>query len=135
MRTWRSSIGRRPVQRLRSVARTGDEAAYDALLQTSLTEKLPLMPGSLDAVISVGVFTFGHVGASPLANPGRVLRPGDTNTLSFGGDVFRDLGFSEALNLLVQRDGWCLTQVTEPLPLVREGAEEMPMRVWTWTVS
>lgn len=108
--------------------------AYDELLQASLTETLPLMPGSLDAVVSVGVFTFGHVGPSPLADLGQLLRPGGTITLSFRDDAFRDLGFSETVDHLVQRDGWRLTQVTEPRPLVHEGAEGVLMRVWTWTV-
>ncbi len=108
--------------------------AYDELLQASLAEALPLAPGSLDAVVSVGVFTFGHVSPEPLAALGGLLRPGGTITLSFRDDVFRDLGFAAAVAVLRESAGWSLLQCSEPAPLVTEHGEGVPMRVWTWRV-
>ncbi len=117
------------------LAKAALTGAYDELLQASLTEALPLAPGSLDAVVSVGVFTFGHVGPGPLAALGMLLRPGGTITLSFRDDVFRDLGFAASVEELSAAGQWALLRCSEPAALVTEHGEGVPMRVWTWRVG
>ena len=109
--------------------------AYDMLLQASLTDALPIPAGSIDAVVSVGVFTFGHVGPDPLAALGDLVRAGGTLTLSFRDDVFHGLGFAEAVSALESSGRWALAGCSEPAALVTEGGGGVPMRVWTWRMA
>ena len=109
--------------------------AYDELVQASLTEALPLRPASFDAVVSVGVFTYGHVPASALAALGPLLRDGGVVALTFRDDVYRDLGFSAAIEHLERHAGWSLLERGEPAPMVIEGGEGVDMRVWVWRVA
>lgn len=116
---------------LGKAAHTG---AYDLLLQASLTEPLPLAARSLDAVVSVGVFTFGHVGPAPLAALAVLVRPGGTLTLSFRDDVYSGLGFVDVVRRAEEAGTLALLHCSEPAPLVSEHGEGVPMRVWTWKV-
>ena len=109
--------------------------AYDMLLKASLTDALPIPAGSIDAVVSVGVFTFGHVGPAPLAALGDTVRSGGTLTLSFRDDVFHGLGFAEAVSALESSGRWALAGCSEPAALVTEGGGGVPMRVWTWRMA
>jgi predicted TPR repeat methyltransferase len=116
---------------LRQAAATG---AYDALLQASLTAALPLDPGSFDAVVSVGVFTYGHVPPTALAALGPLVREGGVITLTFRDDVFRDLGFDAATTALEAGGGWTLLERGEAAPMIAEGGVGVDMRVWSWRV-
>ncbi len=115
-----------------------DQAArrgvYDVLRQGSLLEPLPFGSGSFDAVVSVGVFTFGHVGAEALAALPRVVRSGGFVTMTFRDDVMRDMGFADEVQRLEHDGVWRLVERTEAAPLIVEDGEGAPMRVWTWQV-
>lgn len=107
---------------------------YDELRQGSLLEPLPYPAGSFDAVVSVGVFTFGHVGPQALAALPAVVRSGGHVVMTFRDDVMRDMGFADEVQRL-ERDGvWRLVERTDPAPLIVEDGEGAPMRVWTWQV-
>jgi predicted TPR repeat methyltransferase len=116
---------------LRQATATG---AYDALLQASLTAPLPLAARSFDAVVSVGVFTYGHVPPAALAALGPLVCEGGVITLTFRDDVFRDLGFDAATTALEAGGGWTLLERGEAAPMIAEGGVGVDMRVWSWRV-
>jgi predicted TPR repeat methyltransferase len=105
---------------------------YDVLRQGSLTEPLPFAAGSFDAVVSVGVFTFGHVGPAALVPLTAVVRSGGHVTMTFRDDVFRDMGFDAEATRMEHIGAWHLVECTDPAPLIVEHGEGAPMRVRTW---
>ncbi len=107
---------------------------YDELAQGSLLEPLPFAARSFDAVVSVGVFTFGHVGPEALLPLVGLVRGGGHVTMTFRDDVMRDMGFAAEVERLEREDVWSLVERTEPAPLIVEDGVGAPMRVWTWRV-
>jgi predicted TPR repeat methyltransferase len=109
--------------------------AYAELHQGSLLERLPFDDGRFGAVVSVGVFTFGHVGGSAFAELARVTAPGGHVTITFRDDAVDQLGYREAQQRLIDAGVWTLVEMTEPMPLIREGGVDAMLRVWTWRVA
>lgn len=107
---------------------------YDELMQGSLLDPLPFPPASFDAVVSVGVFTYGHVGPAALAGLAVVVRPGGHVSLTFRDDAIEPLGYAEAVRRLEADGVWRLIERTEPAPLIVEDGVGADMRVWTWQV-
>ena len=115
------------------VART--RGVYDELHQGSLLEPLPFAPRSFDAVVSVGVFTYGHVGPEALRGLAEVVRPGGYVTITFRDDVVDPLGFTVEFARLEGQAVWSLVERTEPAPLVVEDGVGADMCAWTWRVG
>ena len=108
---------------------------YDDVVEGSLLDPLPFLAGSFDAVVSVGVFTHGHVGPAGLARLPTVIRPGGFLTMTFRDDTIDALGHGAELRRL-ERDGvLSLVERTEPEPLILEDGVGADMRVWTWVVE
>ena len=108
---------------------------YDAVIEGSLLEPLPFEHDSFDAVVSVGVFTHGHVGPAGLAGLPAVIRPGGFLTMTFRDDTIDALGHGAELRRLEADGILTLTERTEPEPLILEDGVGADMRVWTWVVS
>jgi len=108
--------------------------AYDHLVHASLTEALPFPPRSFDAVVSVGVFTFGHVGAASLAALPALVRPGGHVVMTFRDDVMQSLGFVDEVARLEQLGVWQQVARGEAEPMILEDGVGAAMRVWTWRV-
>ena len=107
---------------------------YDQLVQGSLLDPIPLPPASFDAVVSVGVFTYGHVGPAALAGLVTVVRPGGHVSLTFRDDAIEPLGYADEVRRLEADGLWRLVERTEPAPLIMEDGVGADMRVWTWQV-
>ena len=73
---------------------------YRRLIHADLTQTLPVDSDSFDAVISSGTFTLGHVGAEPIPELLRVLRPGGLLGCSIHKDIWEPKGFALALGAL-----------------------------------
>jgi hypothetical protein len=112
----------------------GERAVYDELVQGSLLEPLPFEVGTFDAVVSVGVFTFGHVGPQALPPLAALVRSGGHVTMTFRDDVMRDMGFATEVERLENLGVWSLVERTDSAPLIVEDGVGAPMRVWTWQV-
>lgn len=111
----------------------GGRGVYAELVQGSLLEPLPF-GRHFDAVVSVGTFTFGHVGPDALVHLPAVVRPDGFVVMTFRDDVMRDMGFDQAVERL-ERDGvWRLEDRSDPAPLIVEDGVGADMRVWTWRV-
>jgi SAM-dependent methyltransferase len=116
-----------------AVARS--RGVYDALRQGSLLEPLPFPAGSFDAVVSVGVFTYGHVGPSALRGLTTVVRPGGHVTITFRDDALGPLGYADEIERLEAEGVWKLVERTAPEPLIIEDGIGADMCVWTWRVN
>lgn len=116
---------------LAQAARTG---AYDELQQGSLLEPLPFAPRRFAAVVSVGVFTYGHVGPAAFAALARVVATGGHVTLTFRADAIDDLGYLAEAERLESTGTWQLVERTEPKPLLVEHGVGVDLIVLTWQV-
>jgi predicted TPR repeat methyltransferase len=115
--------------------RAADRHVYDELVQGSLLEPLPFPAGSFDAVTSVGVFTFGHVGPEGLGHMVDVIRPSGHLVMTFRDDVFATMGFAEAFDTLIGDGRLVEVERCSPGTLLVEEGEPTPMWVGVWSVS
>lgn len=70
---------------------------YRRLLVGDLNMPLPFDNHSYDAVVSSGTFTHGHVGAAPLRELVRVLRPGGVLACTIHFDLWHSHGFDRTI--------------------------------------
>ncbi|MBI5087904.1 MAG: class I SAM-dependent methyltransferase [Actinobacteria bacterium] len=117
---------------LERAAATG---VYAELSQGSLLEPLPFESRRFAAVVSVGVFTHGHVGPAAFAGLARVVRPGGHVSMTFRDDAVEALGYRAESDRLESAGVWTLVERTDPEALIQEGSIGADMRVWTWRVS
>ena len=110
-------------------------SVYDDVVEGSLLDPLPFEGGSFDAVVSVGVFTHGHVGPAGLAGLPTVIRPGGFLTMTFRDDTIDALGHGAELRRMESEGVLRLVERTEPEQLILEGGIGADMRVWIWVVS
>jgi len=82
-----------------SVARSRD--IYRRLYVGDLNKPLALEDQSYDAAISSGTFTHGHVGAEPIAEIFRVLRPGGLLACTVHFDLWHNRGFDAVLAKMI----------------------------------
>jgi SAM-dependent methyltransferase len=115
--------------------RSADRGVYADLVQGSLLERLPFADGRFGSVVSVGVFTHGHVDGSAFAELARVTRSGGHVSITFRDDVMDDLGYRAAQQRLVDAGVWELVDLTEPLPLLHEDGDDILLRAWTWLIT
>ena len=116
------------------LARSADRGVYAELVEGSLLAPLPFAAGLFDAVVSVGVFTYGHVGPEALAGLAGVVRTGGHVTITFRDDAIGPLGYAAEIDRLEQAGVWRLVERTEPAPLIEEEGVGADMCVWTWEV-
>lgn len=107
---------------------------YDELVQGSLLEPISVFPAPFDAAVSVGVFTYGHVGPVALGGLAAVVRPGGHVSITFRDDAFEPLGYAAEVRRLEADGLWRLVERTEPAPLIVEDGVGAEMRAWTWQV-
>lgn len=107
---------------------------YESVVEGSLTEPLPFEGKSFDAVVSVGVFTHGHVGPDGLVGLPTVIRAGGFLTMTFRDDTIDALGYGAELRRMESEGTLTLIDRTQPEPLILEGGVGAEMRVWTWVV-
>jgi predicted TPR repeat methyltransferase len=116
------------------LAKSASRGVYAELCQGSLLERLPFEDGRFGCVVAVGVFTVGHVDGSAFAELARVTSAGGHVVIAFRDDVVDRLGYRVAQQRLIDDTLWELIEITEPLALLHEDGDDVPMRVWTWRV-
>jgi predicted TPR repeat methyltransferase len=107
---------------------------YAELRQGSLLDRLPFDDDRFGSVVSVGVFTHGHVDGSAFAELARVTAPAGHISISFRDDSFDDLGYRTEQQRLIDDGTWEIVEVTEPLALLHEDGDDIMLRVLTWRV-
>jgi predicted TPR repeat methyltransferase len=117
------------------LARSAERGVYSELHQGSLLDRLPFDNGRFGSVVSVGVFTLGHVDGSAFAELARVTSPGGHVSLTFRDDAVDRLGYRTEQQRLIDSGVWELVDLTEPMALIHEDGEDIMLRVWTWKVK
>lgn len=117
------------------LARAGATGAYTETHQGSLLAPLPFLAGRFDGVVSVGVFTCGHVGPEALGALARVTVAGGHVTLTFRSDSIGPLGYANVAERLEAEGVWTLVECTDPAPLLVEDGVGVDMIVMTWQVG
>ena len=115
--------------------RSAERGVYSELHQGSLLERLPFDTGRFGSVVSVGVFTLGHVDGSAFAELARVTAPGGHVSFTFRDDAVDRLGYRVEQQRLIDAGTWELVDLTEPMALIHEDGEDIMLRVWTWVVK
>ncbi len=114
--------------------RSRARGVYAELHQGSLLERLPFDDGRFGSVVSVGVFTLGHVEGSAFAELARVTTSGGHVSITFRDDAVDHLGYRAEQQRLSDAGAWELVEQTEPMALIHEDGEDILLRVWTWRV-
>ena len=91
------------------LAHADKRGIYRKLIHADLTKPLNVETACYDAVISSGTFTLGHVGAEPIPELVRVLRPGGHFGCTIHCDIWEPKGFGALFDSLAH-DG-----VLEPI--------------------
>ncbi|BDW95241.1 methyltransferase type 11 [Thalassospira tepidiphila] len=78
------------------------KGVYDALETADLTQKLDIKDDAYDGVISVGVFTSGHVGPSAMNELVRVIKPGAPAVITVHEKVWDKDGYADHLEQMEQ---------------------------------
>ncbi len=115
--------------------RSAARGVYTELHQGSLLDPLPFDDGRFGSVVSVGVFTLGHVEGSAFAELARVTTSGGHVSITFRDDAVDHLGYRAEQQRLIDERTWKLVDLTEPMAMIREDGEDLMLRVWTWRVS
>ena len=114
--------------------RSAERGVYSELHQGSLLERLPFDDGRFGSVVSVGVFTLGHVEGSAFAELARVTTRGGHVSITFRADAVDHLGYRAEQQHLIDAGTWELVEQTQPMALIHEDGEDIMLRIWTWRV-
>lgn len=114
--------------------RSAERGVYTELLEGSLLERLPFDDGRFGSVVSVGVFTYGHVDGSAFGELARVTGVGGHITITFRDDTVDQLGYRAEQQRLIDVGTWELVEQTDPMALLHEDGEDIFLRAWTWKV-
>lgn len=109
--------------------------AYEGYDQMVMGEPLGYDTDSFDAVVSVGVFTVGHVPASGLDELVRVTRPGGHVVYSLRPDVYEANGFREKHAELQTAGKLTVVETTEPQHVLPIGEPEVKHQVWVLQIK
>ncbi len=110
------------------------KGVYQELRQMVLGEELDFPTGSMSAVVSAGVMTVGHAPASSLDELVRVTEPGGHIVFTLRPDVYKESGFREKQNSLVEAGKWDLIEATEPFQALPKGEPDVYHQVWVYQV-
>ncbi len=75
------------------ILKSRERGIYRDLYEADITEPLDMADAAYDAAISSGTFTLGHVGAEPIPEIVRVLKPGALLACSIHKDIWQAKGF------------------------------------------
>ncbi len=114
--------------------RSAERGVYAELHQGSLLDRLPFDDDRFGSVVSVGVFTLGHVDGSAFAELARVTSPGGHVSITFRDDAVDHLGYRAEQQRLIDAGTWELVDLTEPMAMIHEDGDDIMLRVWTWRV-
>ena len=82
------------------IERSRARGIYRSLIEADLTKPLAISDATYDAAISSGTFTRGHVGAEPIGEIFRVLKPGAVFACTIHRDIWEPKGFAAAFSAL-----------------------------------
>jgi predicted TPR repeat methyltransferase len=111
-----------------------EKKVYRELHQMVLGEALDLPNGAFDAVVCVGVFTYGHAPARSLEELVRVTRPKGYIIFVQRPEVHQTLGFKEKQAELESAGRWELVEISDSHLAFGKKESDAPHQVWVYQV-
>lgn len=108
---------------------------YTALHQGILGEILNFEDATFDAIISVGVFTYGHVGSDAFDELVRITKPGGYIVFTISVGHYQNSNFETKLTVLESADRWKKVEVTEPFFCHLKKDTGVQLQVWAYRVE
>lgn len=109
-----------------------NKKVYKELHKMDLSETLNFPDDTFDAVVCVGVLTYGHAPASSLRELIRVTRPGGHIVFSLRTDAYEPLGFKVVQAALESADNWKLVEISDPHQAFAKKDFEVQHRIWVY---
>jgi predicted TPR repeat methyltransferase len=117
------------------LSRARDKGIYQALYRKDMAQPLDFPAAWFGAVVSVGVFTYGHAQAACLEELIRVTNPGGFVVFSLRPDFYESSGFAQTLASLETRGKWELVEVgAEFRCFCNNGFDDM-LKFWVYRVK
>jgi predicted TPR repeat methyltransferase len=82
------------------LAKARERNIYATLIEADLNQPLAIDSETYDAAVSTGTFTHGHVGAEPLDEVFRIIKPGGYLVCTVHRAIWKDHGFEEKIREL-----------------------------------
>ena len=111
------------------------KGVYRDFRQMALGDELRYETSSFDAVISVGVFTEGHVSPQGFDELIRITKNGGFIVFSLRVDLFEKGGFKEYQASLEEARKWKLVELSDRFLPLPKGEPEMVHRIWVYQVT
>ena len=110
------------------------KGVYKELHKMDLSETLNFPYDAFDAVVCVGVLTYGHAPASPLREMIRVTRSGGHIVFSLRTDAYEPLGFKVLQAALESAGNWNRVEVSDPHQAFARKYLDVHHRIWVYQV-
>jgi len=108
---------------------------YTALHQGSLGETLDFTTASFDAIISVGVFTYGHVGSNAFDELIRIAKPGGYIIVTIPVDLYQSSDFKTKLTSLECSGQWTKVETSEKFSAHSKKDLGVYLQVWVYQIN
>jgi predicted TPR repeat methyltransferase len=109
-----------------------NKKVYKELHKMDLDETLNFPDDAFDAVVCVGVLTYGHAPASSLREMIRVTRPGGHIVFSLRTDAYEPLGFKVVQAGLESAGDWRLVEISDPHQAFARKDLNVHHRIWVY---
>ena len=107
---------------------------YRTFHQGVLGEDLSFATATYDAVISVGVFTYGHVGSDAFDELIRITKTGGYIIFTVSVGHYKNSNFELKLTALESAGKWKLVETTEPFLCHLKKDTGVQLQVWVYQV-
>ncbi|ELS00895.1 methyltransferase family protein [Xenococcus sp. PCC 7305] len=108
---------------------------YKALHQGTLGEQLDFSTAFFDSVISVGVFTYGHVGSDAFDELIRITKPGGYIVFTVSVGHYQNSNFESKLTALESAGKWKKVEATEPFLCHLKKETGVQLQVWIYQIG
>lgn len=116
------------------LARARMKMVYQELHLEDLGGSLSFAADSFEAVVSIGVFTYGHAPAACLHELIRVTCPGGHIVFSLRPDFYTSSDFRKTLDSLVVAGHWELVEVSPEFRCFLKDGSDAAVRLWAYEV-
>ncbi len=94
------------------LAEAGETGFYNELVETDLNQQLAIDDATYDALICIGTFTHGHIGADCLDELFRILKPNGKFVTAIRKNYWHPAGFAKKVGQMIA-DGMLKTIISE----------------------
>jgi predicted TPR repeat methyltransferase len=117
------------------LARAHARGCYRDVHQMVLGEALDFESNSFQHGYAVGVFTEGHAPPESFDELARIIRPDGYFVFSIRDDVYRDRGYREKINEMVDRGSWRQAAASGIFQPYQESKPEVRSRVFVYQMA